>query len=173
MGILATIGLTSFVGHMQKSRTTEVKATIQAIRAAQERFRSEYLQYLNVSAATPTSSGDLTRYYPTNSPGTTLHEFYGTAGDTTRTDAANWRRLKPQITGPVRFGYATVAGLPPGSGTLTFPTTEVAVTWPASNTIVEPWYAVQAKGDLDGDGVASYALAASFSETILWKNEGE
>src|SRR6187551_2509557 len=73
MGILATIGLSSFVKQMQQARTAEVRATIKAICAAQERFRAENLTYFNVSSS-------LTAYYPTATPGTTLYNFYGQTG---------------------------------------------------------------------------------------------
>jgi prepilin-type N-terminal cleavage/methylation domain-containing protein len=159
MGILATIGLTSFLGHMREARTAEVRGNIQAITAAQERFRAENLQYFNVSG------GDLTRYYPTASPGSTFYHFYGQAS---ANDAANWARLRPQITAPVRFGYATVAGLP---GT-TYPTLALtsAVSWPAA---VGPWYVVQAIGDQDLDGVLAVAVATSFNNIVVWEREKE
>jgi len=159
MGILATIGLTSFLGHMRQARTAEVRATVQAISAAQERFRAEHLQYFDVSG------GDLTRYYPTTEPGDTLYNFYGQTGGN---DAANWARLRPQITGPVRFGYATVAGLPGADyPTLALSTT---VSWPEA---VGPWYVVQASGDQDQDGVRAVAVATSFSNIVAWENENE
>jgi len=163
MGILATIGLVSFSGYMRGARTTEVRANVQAIRAAQERYRAENLQYLDVS-------DDLTAYYPTTTPGDTLYSFYG---QSSANNAANWNRLRPQITGAVRFGYATVAGLPGVDGAAAdYPTLELsgAVSWP---TAVGPWYVVQAKGDLDGDGVYSLAVATSFSNIVSWEREGE
>lgn len=160
MGILATIGLVSFVGHMREARTTEVRATVQAISAAQERFRAENLRYFNVSG------GDLTRYYPTASPGLKVYHFYGHSSGS---DVANWERLRPQIPGGVRYGYATVAGLPGD----TYPTLGLSqtVAWPV--TTVSPWYVVQAIGDLDGDGVFAIAVATSFNNTVIWENEKE
>jgi len=159
MGILATLGLTSFIGHMRKARTAEVRASIKAICAAQERFRAENQQYFNVSG------GNLSRYYPTTSPGTTLYHFYG---HDSAYDAANWARLRPQIDGGVRFGYSSVAGLP-GTAYPTLGLTQT-VTWPAT---VAPWYVVQAIGDVDSDGVQAIAVATSFSNSVLWENENE
>jgi prepilin-type N-terminal cleavage/methylation domain-containing protein len=161
MGILATIGLTSFVGYMREARTAEVRATISAIAAAQERYRAENMTYMNVSAS-------LTSYYPTDDPGEQLYNFYGHTGGN---DFANWERLKPQVPVPVRFGYATVAGLP--EATWTPPTLALTQTvgWPA--TVVAPWYVIQAVGDLDGDGEQAVAVTTSFSNVVLWEHEGE
>src|SRR5688572_13843789 len=86
MGILATIGLTSFLGKMRESRTAEVRANLIAISAAQETFRAENGTFLDVSTS-------ITSYYPTGSPGETVYSFYGHS----HTDAANWARLRPRI----------------------------------------------------------------------------
>jgi len=160
MGILATVGLTSFMGHMRQARTGEVRATVAAIAAAQERFRAENLTYFNVST-------NLTSYYPTTSPGERTYTFQGFSSGN---NAANWERLKPQVPVPVRFGYACIAGLPGDSSyppTLALSSTS---TWP---TVVSPWYVIQAVGDQDGDGTRAIAVATSFGNTLLWENEDE
>lgn len=157
MGILATIGVGSFLKHMRAGRTVEARASLKAIAAAQETFRAESGTYLDVSA-------DLTNYYPTESPGDTLYSFYG---HDAANDSANWYRLKPRIQN-TRFGYACVAGLPGD----TYPTLAIdqAVSWPTS---VSPWYVVQTLGDLDGDGNVSIGVGTSFSDVVIWQNEGD
>lgn len=161
MGILATIGLTSFIGQMRQARTGEVRATIAAIAAAQERFRAENLQYFNVSSS-------LTSYYPTTTPGERTYNFTGFSSGN---NADRWNRLRPQVPVPVRFGYACVAGLPTGNSSYG-PTLALSgsVTWPVA---VSPWYVIQAIGDQDGDGVQAVAVATSFSNVISWEHEDE
>ena len=158
MGILATIGLSSFLGQMRQARTAEVRASIKAICAAQERFRAENLQYFNVST-------DINAYYPTVDPGLNKYTFFNQPSSN---NASNWERLRPQISEPVRYAYASVAGLP----TTAYPDLGLSATvgWPAT---VSPWYAVKAIGDYDDDGVNSVVVATSFSNTLLWENESE
>jgi type IV pilus assembly protein PilA len=161
MGILATVGLTSFVNQMRQARTGEVRAAVAAIAAAQEQIRAETLTYFNVSSS-------LTSYYPTDTPGEQTRTFQGFSSGN---DAANWARLRPQVPVPVRFGYACIAGLP---GAASYPPTGIAlsatIAWP---TPVSPWYVVQAIGDQDEDGTRAVAVVTSFGNTVLWENEYE
>jgi prepilin-type N-terminal cleavage/methylation domain-containing protein len=161
MGILATIGLSSFLGKMRESRTAEVRANLIAISAAQETFRAENGRFFDVSST-------LDNYYPTDSPGETVYAFYG-HGSGPLPD--NWARLRPRIIS-TRCGFATVAGLPTEDDT-EFPALGLSATvaWPEST--VSPWYVTQAIADLDADGVQAIAVATSFSNTVLWENESE
>lgn len=163
MSILAVIGMSSVRGHLSKAGSVEVRATIQAIAAAQERYRAENGQYLSTSP-------NLTTLYPMADPGASKVAFYGwSAEKDTDTMAKRWERLRPDIADGVTFGYACVAGLPGQDYPDTSLTTEPP--WPAATT--SPWYFIQAIGDRDGDDVNAVAVRSSFIHEIYWENEEE
>jgi hypothetical protein len=43
-------------------------------------------------------------------------------------------------------------------------------TWPATT---EPWYVIEAKGDVDGNGTFSWVAGSSFTGEIYLENQGE
>ncbi len=44
------------------------------------------------------------------------------------------------------------------------------LTWPTNN---EPWYVIQALGDIDDDGSVSYFLASSLNGELFSQNDTE
>jgi type II secretory pathway pseudopilin PulG len=164
-GILATVAVASLRGYVTAARGSEALAMVQSIRAAEERWRSEHMMYLNVS------TGD--DWYPTDprasdSP-SAQHPFFYPPEDGTHGDNATWLLLHPTTTGPVRFGYLVNAG--PGGGTMTTPALGPAITWP--DPAPDNWYVIQAVGDVDGDGVVSYYRASNLSGEVFSVNHGE
>lgn len=158
VGVLAVIGVMLVRKQIYSSRTVEASAMVQSIRAAQERWRSETGTYLNVSTS-------ITSWYPMRTPGKAKYAWDQESGS----DYANWRLLNPTASGPVQYGYATVAG--PGGTT---PNVTLSIsnppTWSLSN---EPWYVIQARGDTNADGVVATFVASSFSPELYMENEGE
>ena len=118
------------------------------IRSAQEAYRAETLTYLNVSE-------DLSNYYPVTEPGRQKVQWGG--GETPL--ANRWRVLAVTTDGAVYYGYSVIAG-PPGE--VVAPNFEFGslVSLPVA---VEPWYIVQAKGDINGNSIPSFYFASSFS----------
>ncbi len=161
-GILAAIGTTTFRRHISSSKSGEVTSVMRAIAAAQERYRGESLLYLPVSG---TASTDLDDYYPMATPGTTKYDWNQAGGN----DYANWRLLGPTVSGPVQFGYAVIAG---GAGVTPPQPAGISETIPWG-VATDPWYIIQAAGDVDGDGVQSLYVAASFRGEIYREREGE
>jgi type IV pilus assembly protein PilA len=157
VGILATIGIVLVRKQIYSSRAVEASSMVQSIRAAQERWRSETQTYLNVSSST-------TAWYPMGTPGTSKYPWDNASGN----DYANWRLLNPTTSGPVQFGYVTVAG-PPGAVPPTLNITSPP-TWP---TTTEPWYLIQAVGDTDGNGIKSMYAATSFTPELYNERDGE
>lgn len=153
MGILATLGVASLRGYLFKAKSVEGLSVIRAIAAAQERFRGENLVYLSVS-------DDLTTYYPmaVGEMGSTRYQWNRSSGS----NYANWQRLAPTVNTPVQFGYATVAGLPGQN----FPTTSLSTqpVWPTNPS--QPWYVIQATGDVNEDGVFEVLVTSSFSDQV-------
>lgn len=166
VGILAVIGISSFRAHVFGSKPTEALAMIQSIRAAEERWKSENLTYLDVSHSD---------FYPAVPAGRIKRSFYnaGTCGiPIPDTDDCRWKLLNPTSIGPVEFGFKVNAG-PPGQP-MTAPDAKAApTTWAGWSTNPEHWYVIQAIADADNDGVYSKFLASSIRGDVYRENEGE
>lgn len=166
MGILATIGISSFRKHLDTSQNAEGLATIRAISAAQESYRATHQVYLN-TAANPL---DLTapNYYPTSVPDGTKYEFFGHPGE------GLWRRLAPDVPALTSYGFVVAAGLPSGTTWPNLALTQTP-TWPAATPAdyPEPWYVIKAIGDNNGDGTLNVLLATSFNDRIYQEGYGE
>ncbi|HPB94590.1 MAG TPA: prepilin-type N-terminal cleavage/methylation domain-containing protein [Polyangiaceae bacterium] len=158
VGILATIGAVRYRRYVNSARSSEAVWMVNGIRAAQEAYRAETLTYLNVSEK-------LSEYYPTKTPGAQKVQW----GGGTDNIAKRWRILNVTTNGAVYYGYAVVAGLP-GEVKVEGLDPLFNVTLPEA---AEPWFIVQAKGDINGDGTPSLYLGSSFSNQVYWVNEGE
>jgi hypothetical protein len=139
---------------------------VQSIRAAEERWRTEHMMYLNVSSASTT-------WYPRDptavSAKHTQQSFYYPPGDGTHPDNARWLLLRPTTSGAVRFGYLLNAGT--AGVAMTAPSSRgPSVTWP---TPTDNWYVIQALGDTDWDGDVSYYRASSLDGDVFALNHGE
>jgi type IV pilus assembly protein PilA len=159
VGVLATLGLVSYRKFITSSKTSEAIYMVGSIRAAEESYRAETMQYLNVSQG-------FSKYYPAEKPGA----FKTAWGDSTfgHSDNAQWMQLGARPDSPVYYGYKVAAGLagqtPPALGIAVSPT------WPATT---EPWYVIEAKGDVDGNGVFSFVTGSSFTGEVYVEAEGE
>lgn len=161
MGILAAVGLSSFVQHTAYARNTQALAVCRSIGVAQERYRTLNGVYLNVSG-----DGTFNAPYPVANPGKLEYHFWG---HDTHPTYLNWLDLAPEVPVYVQYSFGVVAGLPGGG----FPALDVAQapTWPA--TVSDPWYVIQAVGDLDGDDDNAYIVMSSFSDRIYQESTGE
>lgn len=154
-GVLAALAFASLRKQVNAAWHAEGSAMVQSIRAAQERWRSEHMLYLDVS--TPDA------WYPANprADHEAMHPFYfATPGG--HIDQLEWLALRPAAPGPVRFGYLVNAG--PGGTPMTVPSAPgTPVTWPANNN---DWYVIQAIGETDGDGDCIYMRTSSLQQNI-------
>jgi len=157
-GVLAAICGMLVIRHVRAASTHEALAGLQAIRAAEEAFRSENGQYLNCSHTAGA-------WFPSDKPGKVVYPW--TRAD--HPDAAYWRPLALPLTGGTRFGYLANAGLPGAA-----PPPIFLKTYTVPNvTMTEPWYIIQLNGDRDGDGASALGLAHSFSADVYLENEDE
>lgn len=164
-GILATIGFASLRGYVSAARGTEALNMVQSIRAAEERWRSEHMMYLDVS----TDEAWYPRDPRASGAKNTVQSFYYAPGDGTHSDNERWLFLRPTTSGPVRFGYLVNAG--PAGTAMTVPAAGPSVTWP--NPPRDNWYVIQALGDADWDGDLSYYRASNLSGEVFSQNHGE
>ena len=168
VGILGTIGVSSFRSHAFGSKTTEALAMIQSIRAAEERWRAENLMYLNVSQAGT--------WYPTMPVGRTRSPFYvpgGTCGiPLPNTDDCRWKLLNPTSIGSTGFGFMVTAG--PPSTPMTPPDSKARPSdWNGWPTNADHWYVIQAIADANSDGVYAKFVASSIRGDVFRENEGD
>lgn len=157
VGILATLGLVSYRRFITSSKSSEAIYMVGAIRAAQESYRAETLSYLDVSAG-------FNEYFPTGTVGNTKTGWDAAA----HKDYPRWRQLGARPDSAVYYGYLVGAGgagaVPPALHLTNKPT------WP---TTTEPWYVIEAKGDVDGNGVFSWVAGSSFTGEIYLEAQGE
>ena len=128
VGILAAVAIPSFQGYVQRGRVTEAVKVLNEIKTRQEAYRSRFGNYAAVNG---TAWG---AYTPASIPGSQPVAWPSSAG---------WEQLGLRSPGLVRFRYATIAGMPGQAA-------------PASTNLQTDrnfWYAAQAQGDLDDDGV--------------------
>jgi len=159
VGVLAALGLVGFRKYLNASHSSEAINIIGSIKSAQESYRAETLSYLNVST-------NLESFYPRTNPDDRKMGWGAAAGN----DYLRWQQLNVDVGGPTLYAFATIAGLPGQA----VPTGNIKTsTVPAFPAPVEPWYVIQAIGDVDNDDVNMYALASSFSTSVYVDNDDE
>ena len=156
--VLALIGVILVRRHLASAKTADALAGIQAIRVAEESFKAENGQYLNVSI----TSGPA--WYPNPTPNRNVFTWRQEG----HPDWPQWRVL-PIARTETRFGYLVNAGMP---GAVASPTIYVkrAVVWTPPP---EPWYVIQVKGDRDADGEAMFGVATSFNGEVYIESDDE
>jgi len=158
VAIVAALGIYGVTRYIQSSKSTEAIQMIGSIKAAQEQYRAETYRYLD-----PSGTGKLT-YYPVSKPSDKAYAW----GDTSSAEGKAYRELGVATDAPVRLTY----GMAAGSGNAQIPTPAMTVAnWPGS--LQQPWYVVQALGDLDNDNVQSVYVSSSFTSRIFTDKEGE
>ncbi len=164
VGILATLAVYGVKKYLNSSKSAEAIQMIGSIKAAQESYRSETFNYLDVSGAkTLPASPSYATFYPTTTPSNKAVQW----GDTSTAQGANFQTLGVTADAPVRFTYGCAANV---SGTVAGAGMTVA-NWPATSP--GPWYVVRAASNLDGDTTYSNFVSASFVGQIFIDKEGE
>jgi len=130
IGVLATLAIPTFTSYIYKARVTEATNFLGKIKQRQESYRNEFGMYCAVNG------DDWGSYNPAAIPGEDPVVWASTA---------EWRQLGASPNAPIRFQYATVAGVPLDAA-------------PAGTNLDESdhWFAARAQGDLDADGTVFY-----------------
>src|SRR5262245_13269461 len=160
VGVMAALALVGYRKYVHSAQSSEAKTVIQMIRGAEEAYKSEMLQYLS-----PSSS--ITSYYPNTTPNDQRYAWIQPG----HSDYANgWKLLNVSPDGPVRFGYACVAGIAP---TQTMQQLNDFLVKPALPTLTAgtAWYEIQAKNDHDANGKFAVFASTSLSGEIMSENE--
>jgi type IV pilus assembly protein PilA len=155
VGILAVIAVVAYRKMILNSKLTEAKTMINAIRLAEEDYKSEAGVYLDISAAYCPSDGSQQKKYAWENP----------------TCASNkWAQLPVHADGPVQFGYKVFAG---SGGVQQNGLSTALIDISPVQSSTAPYYIVHAQADLDGYGAPYSELAgSSFSGHIYTLNEG-
>jgi type IV pilus assembly protein PilA len=167
IGVMAALAIVGYRKYLNAAQASEAKAMIQGIRAGEESYKSEMLVYLNVS-------GTLNNYYP-NNPTVTQDDkkwSWVQSGDPRYTDKdKGWQLLNVAADGPVRFGYAVVAGVGPAAPPAPVGFTSPPV-WPPINPGI-PWYVVQAVNQRSPGAKLVLFVSSSLSGEIYGENDDQ
>ncbi|HEX7664155.1 MAG TPA: prepilin-type N-terminal cleavage/methylation domain-containing protein [Polyangiaceae bacterium] len=162
VGVLAVIAVVSYNSIVRRSHTSEATQMVSTIKVAQEAYHAEVGTYLSIS-------GNLdSDYCPAHATGQpTLVQWDPACG----TGAGGpWRRLPVSSSGPVLFGYATVAGL----AGQTMPMPGGMKSTPAPPTMTGDWYVATAKGDMNGDATNyTIVVGTSLARDLYVDRDGE
>lgn len=164
VGILSSLAIYGVSQYLRASQVSEAGAVINAIKGAQEVYRQDTFQYLDVSG------GDFDESFPAADPLPAGKRAWAGTGTTA---ADGFKMLGVQIDSAVYFVYSCVAvrggvdmPAPPTATVTDFSLNDDAV-------VVEPRFMVVAKGDLDGDGNFSYAVSHNLMTDVYNENEGD
>jgi type IV pilus assembly protein PilA len=164
IGILAALGMMGLRRYLSSAQSSEAKAVIGGIRGGEEAYRAEMMVYVGPSLT-------MSDFYPNLNPNNTRKNWIQ-PGDTRFTNSTQgWALLNVNTDGPVRFGYAAMAGI---GGQLTKPDklANPPSPMPSVNAGV-PWYVIQAACDHDGNSKFAVFAASSVSAEIISENEQE
>lgn len=163
VGILSLVATASYRKYVAHSKTAEVPPMFVNIKIAEETVKDETFKYIGPSGEN--AAGNLSKVYPANSkPGLQKMNFAGGTDDM----AVAWTRLGVRVTGPVLFVYACTAG---SSGNAPTPlSSDITVkNWPA--TWNAPWYVIQARANIYGNGADTVFATASFGGDLYIAND--
>jgi type IV pilus assembly protein PilA len=152
VGDLATLAIVGYDRYLRSAGSSEVKAVMQGIRISEEAYKSETFQYKSCSAS-------LTDWYP-HAPSNKKSAW----DNPNHAKYNDWRELNVVTDGPVKFGYAVVAGVAPDAAVSGV---DYCANWKTVHSNIEgPWFVVSAAGDQDGDSIQSRFAASSLTGQI-------
>jgi type IV pilus assembly protein PilA len=163
IGVMAALAILGYRKHINAAGTGEAKSMVQAIRAAEEAYKAEMLVYLGPSTT-------LDDYYPQSDKLPNDRKWnWVQPGDARYVNAINgWQLLNVAVDGPVRFGYAAVAGFGPP---IAAPVGFAAAPALATPTIGAPWYVIQAYNKRGGTPPV-ILITSSMSSELYIEGEG-
>lgn len=164
VGVLAAVGLVGYRRIITASKITEAVNMVQTIRVAQEEFRGETGHYadIGIEARCPV--------LPTQTPLPHKSAWnaacLGSAG-------RPWALLPVHPDGPVMYSYGTSAGVAGEAVAAKGNVGNINGKAPAWDTPIKDWFIVQARGDMDGNGIESGVIGSSFNTQVGIDREGE
>ena len=169
VGILAVLGVLGYRRYTATAHMAEATNLTGHIRAAQEAFKTEKGVYAEVSGSTSS-------FYPAAAPGSFVTQWGEDCKNCKGGDVDGWKKLAVTPSGPVMFGYATVAGVGAGaySGEGAPPKASMAAPLPPDELKpTSPYFVTVAWGDTNADGTPCIVTAYSFSNQLVIQSAGE
>jgi type IV pilus assembly protein PilA len=178
--ILAALALMGYRRYMNAAHTAEPRHVIDMIRASEDVYYADNLQYLGVPGDNCSTSLESDWYPATPAVGQVTNLY-----SETHPEASCWKKLVQGGSMDVRFGYSVMAGLPgsampvPSSKFLNppaFPNPPTTCTSIGSATVCNPigWFVAEAGADQDGNGIWALLIVSSLQGQELYvENEGE
>jgi type IV pilus assembly protein PilA len=169
--LLATLAVYGVRKYLQSVKMAEAGEMITAIRAAQESYRAETFSYKDVSGVNALS-GSGTNYptfYPSTAPLKHAKASWGGGSDAV---ANAWRELGVTASAPVYYIYGCAAGpgtMIPAAAPAALPITN----YPPSSATGQPWYLIEAVGDLDGNGTVGTWVSTSLAAEVYHSSNEE
>jgi type IV pilus assembly protein PilA len=162
---MSAIGIAMFKKYVHAAQSGEARTVIGQIRAGEESYKSEMLQYLSCSAS-------LTDYYPNTTPNDSRWSWVRPSDARYANGTTGWQMLNVNPDGPVRFGYAAVAGLgptPPPNPDPSFVRPPILYT--TANGV--PWFVVAARNQHVSTWGPSLAITTSYDGTLYFEGDSE
>jgi type II secretory pathway pseudopilin PulG len=172
VGILAVIAIPAYRSLVSASRNAEAPRVLQAVRVAEERYKTLNHRYAGLSSALGVPS-DCSTCYPAPAPATVRRGWGGPCSGCG--GAVDWREMDVKVDGPVLFGYTVLQG---NVGTVPAPSPlpmrlkqgSVNVSWPTLPGFqTQEWFIMTAVGDVDGDGSACMVMGSSFNTELTFE----
>lgn len=167
VGILAAVAIPSYISYLRRSYLSEATTSISAIKSAEESFYSLNNCYVE-AAGHPASipSATTVAWDPVSSSSAWRQNVLGVRPD---------RRVRFQY---LVYASNSLSGGGCGGSPTALPTNIGCATNVADNLVNSVvfgsnWYVVVARGDLDGDSVASNIISAIDDSAIIMCNELE
>lgn len=168
VSILAVLAFVAYRRWTYTSWVAEAQNMVGHIRSAEESFYAENGSYLNVSG----SRGVL---YPSATPGAFKTDWNVPGGCANCAMHNGWETLNVHPDGPVAFGYSVIAG-----DGVTVQASSIGTVTVNGQTLNysqmvngKPWYFVEAKGNMSGDGQNfTYVYGMSGTNEIYIDQEG-
>jgi type IV pilus assembly protein PilA len=168
--VLATLAVVAYQKWVRTARLGEAQDMMAHIRSAEESYRAENTNYLNVSNGLAATGNPGTNIlYPAAVPGAFKTQWGAPCTVCTNQNAWEWLTIAPSE--PVWYGYAVVAGTSASSPNYNIVVNGNAISLAPMNGL--PWYIVQAMGDTNGDLVYTTVYGFSNTNQIMVDNEGE
>jgi type IV pilus assembly protein PilA len=164
VAILAGLAIYGVRKYILAAKTSEATEMIGAIKTAQEQYKADTFAYLDISGVNKLDGYGT--FYPATTPLKRKKMAWGAGSDAV---ANGWRMLGVQAAAPVMYIYGCAAG--PGSMAPATPGMTIGG-YPTAAT-GQPWYLIEAVGDLDGDGSVGTWVGSSVTGEIFHDKQEE
>jgi prepilin-type N-terminal cleavage/methylation domain-containing protein len=157
IAILAAVAIPVYLNYVKKSKASEAFSLLQGIREKQEAYFAEFKRFTEDITWTPYNPGTAQNAGVCS----TTHVWDLDPGDA---NEARWIQLGFHPDGPTYYTYSVQTAFQGGVLLTGFPATP-GTNWPATG--LEPWYVVQAEGDVDCNNESARFYVSSRNKDVI------